>query len=200
MAKPLIRMDQGTAYESPWTVGKRVKVALWAVAWALAFRPTPKKLSAWRVLLLKAFGARVTGVPFVAASVRVKMPWNLVLEDRACLGPDVEVYNLGPITLRARCTVAQEVYLCAGTHDLSVPNLPLLVGEIVVGADAFIGVRALVLPGVTVGDGAVVGAGAVVTRDVPEWMVCAGNPCRPIKRREFAGRDEAVLAAGEGEA
>jgi putative colanic acid biosynthesis acetyltransferase WcaF len=186
MANPrLITMQQASAYESPWSLGKRIKTLLWNITWMILFRPTPKKLSPWRVLLLRAFGAHVDGVPFVAASVRVTMPWNLQLADRACLGPDVRVYNLAMITLRPRCTVAQEVYLCAGTHDLSRQNLPLVVGEITIGDDAFLGVRALVLPGIDIGPGAVVGAGAVVTRDLPPWMICAGNPCRPIKPRLF---------------
>lgn len=107
------------------------------------------------------------------------------MEDRACLAPYSQVYNLGPVVLKARSTVAQEAYLCGGTHDFSDPTLALVVGEIVVGEDAFIGARAFVLPGVHIGDGAVIGACSVVTKDMPAWTICAGNPCRPIKPREF---------------
>lgn len=113
------------------------------------------------------------------------MPWNLILEDRACLAPEAEAYNLAPIILRARCTVAQQAYLCAGTHDLSTPLLPLIVREIVIGEDAFVGARALILPGVTIGEGAVVGAGAVVAKNVAPWMVAVGNPAREIRKREW---------------
>lgn len=52
---------------------------------------------------------------------------------------------------------------------------------IVIGDDVFIGARAIVLKGVTIGNGAVVGAGAVVTKDVPAWSVVAGNPAKVIK-------------------
>jgi putative colanic acid biosynthesis acetyltransferase WcaF len=176
--------SQVSAYDSPWPRSLRLKLFVWEVVWLVFFRPTPKPLSRWRVWLLRQFGCRVQGQPFVAPSTIIKMPWNLTLEDRACLGPQSEVYNLAPVTLHAGCTVAQQAYLCAGTHDFSLPNLPLVVGEIVVGADAFIGARAFLLPGVRVGDGAVVGACAVVTKDVPAWTVVAGNPARPIGRRE----------------
>ncbi len=47
----------------------------------------------------------------------------------------------------------------------------------------FIGARALVLPGITVGEGAVVAAGAVVTHDVPSFTIVAGVPARPIGER-----------------
>jgi putative colanic acid biosynthesis acetyltransferase WcaF len=179
-----VTLEQATAYVSPWSVGVRVKVVLWEVVRLLLFRPTPKPFSRWRVLLLRLFGCRVRGRPFVAPSAVVKMPWNLTLEDRACLAPGSEVYNLGPVTLRQRCTVAQQAYLCGGTHDLTQPNLPLVVGPIVVGADAFVGARAFVLPGVTIGDGAVVGACALVSKDVEPWTVVGGNPARVIGSRQ----------------
>ena len=112
------------------------------------------------------------------------MPWQLTMEDRACLAPDCEVYNLGPCIVRARATVAQRVYLCGGTHDLTREDLPLVVGTIDIGEDAFVGAQAMILPGVAIGAGAVVGAGSVVTKDVEPWTIVGGNPARAIGRRE----------------
>lgn len=178
-------LAQESAYASPWGFGVRFRIMLWTFVWLILFRPTPKFFNVWRVFLLRLFGCRVSGRPFVAASAIVKMPWNLQLDDRACLGPGSEVYNLGLVTLGARSTIAQHAYLCAGSHDLSHPNLPLVVGTIEVGSDAFIGARAFLLPGISIGVGAVVGACAVVTRDVPPWTVVAGNPARPIGERSI---------------
>lgn len=49
----------------------------------------------------------------------------------------------------------------------------------------WIAVGAIVLPGVRIGDLAVVGAGSVVTKNLPEQTICAGNPCRLIKKRHL---------------
>lgn len=176
-------MSQKSAYDSPWSVYIRAKVFLWNLVWLLFFRPTPKYFISWRNFLLGLFGCKISGKPFVSQSAVIKMPWNLTLQDRACLGPKSEVYNLGKVTLKSRSTVSQYAYLCGGTHDFSSSVLPLVIGDIIVGEDAFIGAHAFIMPGIRVGDGAVIGACSVVTKDMPDWTICAGNPCKPISTR-----------------
>jgi maltose O-acetyltransferase len=50
-----------------------------------------------------------------------------------------------------------------------------------IGSDVWVGAGALILPGVTIGSRAVIGAGSVVSRDIPEGVFAAGNPCRVIR-------------------
>lgn len=52
---------------------------------------------------------------------------------------------------------------------------------VTIGSDVWVGGGAIILPGVRIGDRAVIGAGSVVTRDVPEDVFAAGNPCRVIR-------------------
>ena len=61
--------------------------------------------------------------------------------------------------------------------------MPLVTARIRIGEDAFVGARAFVLPGITIGARSVIGACSVVTKDVPDDVVAAGNPCRVIKPR-----------------
>ena len=67
-------------------------------------------------------------------------------------------------------------------------------GDTVIGHDVWIGMESLVMPGVRIGHGAVVGARAVVTRDVPDYAVVAGNPARLVRRRQTE-EDAARLVA-----
>lgn len=80
--------------------------------------------------------------------------------------------------------------LCGGTHDFTTRRLPLVTGTIEIGADAFIGARAIILPGVKVGEGAVVGAGSVVRKDVEPWKIVAGNHAVVIGERRLENEQE----------
>jgi putative colanic acid biosynthesis acetyltransferase WcaF len=179
----IVNPEQASAYDSPWSGGNRLLRVLWEFCWFVFCIWTPKPLNPWRLFWLRVFDAKIDGEPFVHQRARIAIPWNLILHDRACLGDRANAYSLGEIEIGARATVAQEVYLSAGSHDFDHPNMPLVAGKIRIGEDAFIGARAFVLPGVTIGARAIVGAGSVVTKDVPENVIAAGNPCRVIRPR-----------------
>lgn len=176
---------QSGRYASPWKLNEVISIRLWHIVWCLWYRLSPKMCNKWRLLLLRLFGAKISGRPFVYPSSRIYAPFLLTLDDHACLGPYSEVYNLGPVHLEARSTLSQQAYICNGTHDLEDPDQPLLVGETKIGKEAFIGARGFIMPGVSLGEGAVVGACAVVTKDVEPWTVVVGNPARVIKKREI---------------
>ena len=87
--------------------------------------------------------------------------------------------------------IEDDVFVTEGAtivaHMTPTPLLRTVMGGVRFGSvrikrGAYIGVNAIVLPGVTIGEGAVIGAGAVVTKDVPPYGVAVGNPARVIKR------------------
>jgi putative colanic acid biosynthesis acetyltransferase WcaF len=168
---------------SPWSLRHRVAQLAWELTWTLSCAWTPKPLHPWRRVVLRVFGARVSGRPFVHQRARIQVPWRLTLADGACIGERANLYTLDEISVGEGATVAQEAYLCAGTHDFADPALPLVTAPIRIEAHAFVGARAFVMPGVTVGARAIVGACAVVTKDIPPGAVCAGNPARVLSPR-----------------
>jgi putative colanic acid biosynthesis acetyltransferase WcaF len=179
----VVNPEQKSAFDSPWPGNQRFLRVLWEFCWAIFCVWTPKPLNEWRLFWLRVFDAKIYGTPFVHQRARIAVPWNLTMHDRACLGDRANAYTLGEIEIGARATVAQEVYLSTGSHDFSKPEMPLVTGKITIGEDAFIGARAFVLPGVTIGSGTVIGACSVVTRDIPANVMAAGNPCRVLRPR-----------------
>ena len=179
MTHPARIHTQTSAYDSPWPLQRRLALLAWDWVWTFTCSWTPKPLNPWRLLVLRCFGAEIHGTPFVHQRARIQQPWNLVLHHRSCLGDRAAAYSLDQIVLHEGATVAQEAYLCTGTHQFALPHLPLQTAPIVVGRGAFVGARAFVLPGLTLGDFCVIGAMSVVTRDVPAGAIVAGNPARP---------------------
>lgn len=187
MTPTLTRHRQANAYASPWTRRRRAALLLWQIVWPLACGWTPKPCNAWRLAVLRMFGAKILGRPFVHGRARVTQPWNLTLHHRACLGERATAYSLGKIEIGPDATIAQEAYLCTGTHDFTSPSLELQTAPIQVGRGAFVGARSFILPGIILGEGCVVGAASVVTKDVPAYAIVAGNPARRIGDRLPSG-------------
>jgi len=155
---------------------------LWGFGGVL-FRFSPRPCFAWRRAVLRWFGASLGEQVNLYPSSRIYFPWNLTAGDWSAIGEDALIYNLGPVSLGRRVTISHRAHLCAGTHDYTQADLPLLKPPIRIGNEAWICADAFIGPGVTVGEGAVVGACAVVVKDVEPWTVVAGNPARVIKKR-----------------
>ena len=82
-------------------------------------------------------------------------------------------------------SVSPEVAILTTQHDVDHPGFPLQGKSVVIEDNVWIGMRAIILPGVRIGRGAVVAAGAVVTRDVASLDIVAGAPAHPIGRRRI---------------
>jgi putative colanic acid biosynthesis acetyltransferase WcaF len=132
-------------------------------------------------MLLRAFGAKIERGCHVYPKAIIWAPWNLSLGESAGIADGADVYNPTPITIGAFAVVSQGAYLCGASHDYTSSGFPLISQPIVISDHAWVAARAIVQMGVTIGTGCVIGAGSVVTRDMPEWTVCAGNPCRVLK-------------------
>lgn len=154
----------------------------WWRVWAKRLATAPSLLASIRRLRrLGRQGARLDLPVFVSESIWNGKAANLEigkgsfvgrtkvhLDDRVCIGRNV-IINDG-------------VFLLTGSHDVNDPDFRLVTRPIIIHDYAWIGMRATILPGVTIGKGAVVGAGAVLATDVPEYAIVVGNPATRLNK------------------
>lgn len=177
-------ITQGDPFLRPSvSLGNRMARLAWGAAYILLFRPSPRPLHAWRSTLLRLFGAKLGANCHIYPRARIWAPWNLVCEDVVAIADDAEIYNPARVTLGSHCTISQQAFLCAATHDHDDPTFPMIWEPIHIGRYAWIAARATVQLGLTVGDGSVLGLGSIATRDLDPWIVYAGAPARRIKER-----------------
>lgn len=171
-------------FQTPYSRWNKAKRLLWMMTWAAQARPFPKSLMAgWKRMLLRLFGAKIAPTAIVYATAKVFEPWNLVMDDHACLADGVDCYNAVPIHIGVNATVSQRVYLCTASHDISDPHQRQIQRPIDTKDRAWVCAESFVGPGVTIGEGAVVGARGCAYKDVEPWTVVGGNTAKTIKKR-----------------
>jgi putative colanic acid biosynthesis acetyltransferase WcaF len=133
--------------------------------------------------LLRGFGATVGKGVVIKPRVNIHLPWRLAVGDHAWIGEEVFILNFEPVTVGSHACLSQRAFLCTGNHDYRDPTFPYRNAPIDIREGAWVGAQVFVGPGCSIGTDSVATAGSIVTRDLPPGMVCAGNPCLPVKPR-----------------
>jgi putative colanic acid biosynthesis acetyltransferase WcaF len=172
--RPLSRSQRGRAF---WIEG------LWYLTKCLFFLSSLPWPNSLKVLLLRAFGARIGVGVRIKPRVNIHLPWNLAIGDHSWVGEEVTILNFEVVTIGSHCCISQQVYLCTGNHDYRDPAFAYRNAPIRLQDGVWLGALSFVAPGVNVGVDAVATAGSVVTTDLPAAMICSGNPCTPQRPR-----------------
>jgi len=112
---------------------------------------------------------------------------NVSIDDNSGIGIDCEMY--GTVTIGSNVMMGPEVVVYTSSHNYKRTDVPMnqqgLTEEkpVSIGNDVWIGRRAIIMPGVTIGNGCVIGAAALVTHDIPDMCVVGGVPATIIRKR-----------------
>lgn len=158
---------------------------LWGSIGSFIFRLIPRPLYMVRSMVLRLFGATIGRHVHISNTVKIYFPWNLTIGDWSSIGDYAYIYSLGPIYIGSKATISHRAHLCSGTHDYNSSILPLITQPINIGDQVWVCADAFVCPNISIGVGAVVGSRSVVTKNVEDWVVVAGNPAKKIKNREL---------------
>lgn len=108
---------------------------------------------------------------------------GITIGRRTIINQQVCLDGRGGLSIGNYVDISPGVWILTDSHDMNDPQFHEILAPVTIGDHAWVGSRALVLPGVTLGEGAVVAAGAVVTGDVEPYTIVAGVPARPIGTR-----------------
>jgi maltose O-acetyltransferase len=159
------------------------------IAWSLMGWIRPFTLSRTRAHLLSVMGATIGPGTAMTGHLYLVGPRDCARRLRigpGCIfGPEVTLGLDAPITLGAKVSIGPRAVLYTATHPVGVASrrmqLEVMARPIFIEDGAWVGLGAMILPGVRVGSGAIVAAGAVVNEDVPGNTLVAGNPATVVR-------------------
>lgn len=172
-----------------WRDADRIGPDMLATHWRLYFKSTMKVLCKKK---FKRFGDAAEFRPgaYAECCSKIEIGNNVVIRPGTFLFADPTIGG-GGIVIEDDVLIGPGAHFYTNNHEFSDVEKPIISqgyppprqeDSIFVMRGAWIGASAIILPGVTIGNNAVVGAGSIVTRDVPDFTVVAGNPARVLKR------------------
>ncbi len=111
--------------------------------------------------------------------------WNIEVGENFYANYNLIILDVGKVTIGKNAVLAPNVAIYTAGHPLHPDSrnsgyeygIPVTIGD-----NVWIGGNTVIMPGVTIGSNAVIGGGSVVTRDIPDWSVAVGNPCKVIRK------------------
>lgn len=177
------RMLAGLPYKA-WLDGlSEERMACRRKLHAFNLLPPDEEAQAQR-LLLELLG-KTGRDPWINAPFHCDYGWNIEVGDNFFANYNLTILDVGKVTIGSNVQFAPNVSIYTAGHPLHPDSrnsgyeygLPVTIGD-----NVWIGGNVVLLPGVTVGSNSVIGAGSVVSRDIPEWVVAVGSPCRVVRR------------------
>ncbi|MBP9670191.1 acyltransferase [Candidatus Woesebacteria bacterium] len=138
-----------------------------------------------RNLIWKMAGVKLGKNSTLHTGIRVFDPTNIKIGQGTIIGYATFIDGRDTVTIGNHTDIASEVMIYSSEHDIHSPDFHATIAPTTIGDYVFIGPRAIILAGVTIGNGAIVAAGAVVTKDVSPYTIVGGVPAKLIGERQL---------------
>jgi acetyltransferase-like isoleucine patch superfamily enzyme len=122
--------------------------------------------------------------PFIGPQCIIRCSQNLEMGNNVCINTFTHIFADGGVKIGDNTLISSNCSIGSITHVSHSANRlahSLIYKPITIGQNVWIGMGAVILPGVSIGDHAIVGAGAIVTKNVPSQIIVVGNPARFLK-------------------
>ncbi|RJR24533.1 acyltransferase [Candidatus Microgenomates bacterium] len=139
----------------------------------------------FRKFVYQLAGLRIGNGSKIHVGARFFEPKNISIGDDTLVGEFSFLDGRAALTIGSHVDIASQVLVYNSEHDIDSEDFKAINEPVTIEDYAFIGPRAIILPGVKIGKGAVVAAGAVVTKDVEAFSVVGGVPAKEIRKRKI---------------
>ena len=138
-----------------------------------------------RKFIYRCAGVKIGRKSYIHMGAQFFYPAGVRIGRNTIIGQGVFLDGRDKLQIGDHVDIASEVMVYNSEHDINAEDFHATVAPAAIGDYAFIGPRAVILPGVKIGKGAVIAAGAVVTEDVPEYAIVGGVPAKVIGERRL---------------
>jgi len=152
-----------------------------------------------RTEILKSLFGRTGETINVETPFHCDYGYNIEVGENFFANYNLTILDVGKVTIGDNAQIAPNVSIYTAGHPIHPDSrnsgyeygIPITIGD-----NVWIGGNVVILPGVNIGSNVVIGSGSVVTKDIPDWSIAVGNPCRVIRqiteedRRYYFGKRE----------
>lgn len=157
---------------------------IWLKCWAKRILTFPNLVTILKTnLSLKMSGSKIDDVVIISNKAKIEGKLNLLTIGKfTCIG-EVHIAIHADVKVGSFVVINDGVKLLTASHDVNDSSWGTIAKNITIDDYAWIATDATILLGVHIGRGAVVGAGAVVSKDIPAYGICVGNPAKLINKQ-----------------
>ena len=151
----------------------RWKSHLWRLVDKYLFKTSPHMLSAWRVFLLRKFGAKIGKGCYIASSVTITRPWDFEMGNIS--GLDEDCFINPPVKIGDYVSIGNNVHIIAGGHDVRSRGFERTPSPVIIDHGAFVGAGTFIGGGVKIGQASVIAAHSHIVQSIPSNKIVANK-------------------------